>query len=235
MAEEREARAAPVRWSAALGREICARLASGTAEAALCREPGMPSVQAVRGWARRRPAFAAAYEAAKAAARGARLARDRKVDLARRWRTALTAASGWRARGGAVSPYCGELAELICRRITGGESVLAIGADPAMPCAQTIYNWVRQHDDFREMYLIARELAADLMFDLAYEVALETGEATVRADRLRIQTLRWRAAMLAPKKYGLRRGLGPAPDGEAAAEPQPFAIEVVDFTGRALA
>ncbi len=223
-------RARPVRWSPELGRVICERLAGGTPEAALCRAPGMPSVQAVRQWARREPEFGAAYEAAKETARAARLSKDRKVDLSRRWRKALRVASGWTPSGGAVSPYCDELAELICRRIAGGESVLAIGADPAMPCAQTIYNWVRRRDDFREMYLTARDLAADLIFDLAFEVAVETSEETVRADRLRIQTFRWRAAALAPKKYGLRRALGPTPETEF--EAQPFVVEVVDFTRR---
>ena len=53
-------RARPVRWSPELGRVICARLAGGTPEAALCREPGMPSVQAVRQWAVREPEFGAA-------------------------------------------------------------------------------------------------------------------------------------------------------------------------------
>ena len=223
-------KARPVRWSPELGQVICERLASGTPEAALCRAPGMPSVQAVRKWARREPEFGAAYEAAKVAARAARLSKDRKIDLARRWRKALTLASGWTPAGGAVSPYCDELAQLICERIAGGESVLSIGADPAMPCAQTIYNWVRRRDDFREMYLTARDLAADLIFDLAFEVAVETSEETVRADRLRIQTFRWRAAALAPKKYGLRRALGPTPETEF--EAQPFVVEVVDFTRR---
>ena len=218
-----------MRYTPERGREICARLAAGTSEAALCREPGMPSVQAVRLWAVREPEFGAAYEAAKAAAREARLSKDRKVDLGRRWRTALTLASGWTPAGGAVSPYCDELAQLICARIAGGESVLSIGADPAMPCAQTIYNWVRQKDEFREMYLTARDLAADLLFDLAFDVAIEATEETVRADRLRIQTLRWRVAAMAPKKYGVRRMLGPAVEPDEKGGPQPFGIELVNF------
>lgn len=116
------------------------------------------------------------------------------------------------ARAGARAPvrYCPELGEAICARIATGESVLAIGDDPAMPCSTSIHNWARRYDEFRRMYMAAKAISADLMFDLAREIALETTEATVRSDALRIRTLRWHVALVAPKKYGLRRALGPA-------------------------
>ncbi len=133
-------------------------------------------------------------------------------------------------RGGSLSPYTPQLGEAICLRIAGGESVLAIGADPAMPCSVTIYNWARRNDDFREMYLRAKDMAADLLFDLSREIAMEATEASVRSDRLRIETLRWHTAMLAPKKYGTRRGLGPeASESEGEGGPQPFTVLIQRF------
>ena len=202
---------AAVRYSPELGREICRRLAAGESQHALAREPD----------------FGAAYEAAKLAGRMRQLALDRRADQPRMWRKMLTRKG---RRGGSVSPYTPELGEAICLRIAGGESVLAIGADPAMPCCVTIYNWARRNDDFREMYLRAKEMAADLLFDLSREIAMEATEASVRSDRLRIETLRWHTAMLAPKKYGTRRALGPeAGEGAGVGERQPFTVLIQRF------
>ncbi len=58
-------KAASVRYSAELGREICARVAAGESQHALAREPGMPSRRTFRDWALREPEFGAAFEAAK--------------------------------------------------------------------------------------------------------------------------------------------------------------------------
>lgn len=224
---------AAVRYSPELGREICRRLAAGESQHALAREPGMPSRRTFGDWAAREPDFGAAYEAAKLAGRMRQLALDRRADQPRMWRKMLTRKG---RRGGSVSPYTPELGEAICLRIAGGESVLAIGADPAMPCCVTIYNWARRNDDFREMYLRAKEMAADLLFDLSREIAMEATEASVRSDRLRIETLRWHTAMLAPKKYGTRRALGPeagegagAGSGAGTKERQPFTVLIQRF------
>ncbi|WP_348649532.1 hypothetical protein [Phenylobacterium sp. NIBR 498073] len=226
---------APVRYSSELGREICARVAAGESQHALAREPGMPSRRTFRDWALRDPEFGAAFEAAKQEGRRRQIAADREADLApgsgKLWRRMMAQASPKRRRGGSVSILTPELAEEICLRIAGGESVLALSADPDMPCAGSIYGWARREDWFREMYVRAKEIAADVHFDLAYEVAMEATEDTVRGDRLRVQVLRWRLALIEPKKYGVRRMLGPAAEGERDGEsgPQPFGIELVNF------
>ena len=225
---------ASVRFTPELGREICARVAAGESQHALAREPGMPSRRTFRDWALREPEFGAAFEAAKLEGRRRQIAADREADLrpgsGKLWRRMMAQASPTRRRGGSVSILTPELAEEICLRIAGGESVLALSADPDMPCAGSIFGWARREDWFREMYVRAKEIAADLHFDLAYEVAMEATEDSVRGDRLRVQVLRWRVALIEPKKYGLRRMLGPA-EGEAgeAEGPQPFGIELVNF------
>ena len=190
---------APVRYSPELGEAICARIAAGESEAALARDPGMPSVRAIHVWRAREPAFGAAYEAARRTARRWRLAREKVADTGKRWRAALRARAD---RPGRVSILTPELTETICARIAAGESVLAIGADPAMPCAPSIYGWARRNQAFRAAYLRAKDIGTNILFDAAWEIALESTEATVRADRLRIDTLRWHVATLAPKKYG---------------------------------
>ncbi len=214
---------APVHYSPELGAEICARLARGESQHALAREPGMPSRRTFRDWALRDPEFGAAVEAAKARGRARQIRADREADRERIWRRMLTRAG---ARGGSVSMLTPELAERICERIAAGETVLAIGADPDMPCAGSIYGWARRDDGFREMYLRAKEAAADLYFDLAHEIAMETSDETVRGDRLRLQHLRWRLALMEPRKYGARRALGP-PHDEVG--PEPFSIIIRRF------
>jgi hypothetical protein len=235
---ERAGVRASVRYSPELGREICARVAAGESQHALAREPGMPSRRTFRDWALREPEFGAAFEAAKLEGRARQIAADREADLrpgsGKIWRRMLAQASPRRRRGGSVSILTPELAEEICLRIAGGETVLALSADPDMPCAGSIYGWARRDDEFREMYLRAKELASDLFFDLAHEVAMEATEDSVRGDRLRVQVLRWRLAAMEPKKYGTRRLLGPAvrEDLDESGAPRPFAIEVVNFVER---
>lgn len=225
--------AACVRFTPELGREICARVAAGESQHALSREPGMPSRRTFRDWALRDPAFGAAFEQAKLSGRRVRIAATQAADAQRVWRADLyqqRVKAGRPGRGGSRGLLTPALAEEICRRIAAGEPVNRICAEARMPCVGTLYGWVRRNAAFRQQYETARELAADLYFDLCLDVALEATEATVRSDRLRIQTFtRW-AAQVEPKKYGLRRLLGEAGFGPSG-EPQPFAIEVVDFKG----
>lgn len=233
---------APVRYSPELGQAICARIAAGESQKALAREAGMPSAWTLRDWARRIPEFAEAFEAAREGALARRLAQDRRVDETRAWRRMLKRTG---RRGGSVSIRTPQLEEAICARIAAGETVIAIGADPAMPCAATICGWVRRHEDFRDRYLEAKAEACDLLFDLALEIALESTAETVQADRLRIATLRWQTAMLAPRKYGVRRALAPAEDEEGRkpwtviiqkfADPPPGTPQFTDLAGNAVA
>jgi hypothetical protein len=207
---------APVRFSDELGREICARIARGESQHALSREPGMPSRRTFRDWALRDPAFARDLAAAKAKRRRLMLAKDDEVIAAQPWRRMLTRQG---RRGGSLSNFTPELGEAICARIAAGESVLSVGADPAMPCAVTIYNWARREAAFREAYAKAKAICADMLFDLSREIALGATEVTVRSDRLRVQTLRWQVAQLAPKKYGPEALKG---TGEADADGRPY-------------
>src|SRR5207248_1289766 len=126
---------------------------------------------AIHDWRAREPGFGAAYEAARRTARRWRLAREKVADTGKRWRAALRVRD--QRRPGRVTILTPELTETICGRIAAGETVLAIGSDPAMPCAPSIYNWARRHETFREAYLRAKEIALNILFDAAWEIALE--------------------------------------------------------------
>lgn len=132
------------------------------------------------------------------------------------------------------SDFTQETADAICTRLVGGESLLAICRDEAMPDPATVYRWLNQQPTFCENYTRARGIHADIKFDEIQEIAddgkrdyvLTEGGPLVDHDhiarsRLRVDTLKWRLARMAPKKYGERLELA----GDATA---PVAISIID-------
>jgi hypothetical protein len=114
------------------------------------------------------------------------------------------------------SDYSIELASLICSRMAEGESVRSICRDPDMPAASTIFLWLARHSEFTEQYARAAEARAHGLAEEALEIAddgqndtYEDDEGNKRTDqdviarsRLRVDTRKWFAARLNPRKYG---------------------------------
>lgn len=120
---------------------------------------------------------------------------------------------------GRPSKFSQALADEICDRLSKGESLRAIcsgdeqTADGFMPHRATVMRWLESNEAFREQYARAREAQADHYVDEMLEIAdspnatvnPKTGEPEVRdpqRDRLRVDTRKWIASRLAPKKYG---------------------------------
>ena len=116
------------------------------------------------------------------------------------------------------STYTPELAARICARIARGQSVRAAARTATMTATATISLWLQQHEDFRVLYAAACEECADALVEEMLAIADDAArdqkaggkdrqdripdrEALARA-KLRIETRRWRAAKLAPRKYG---------------------------------
>lgn len=194
LSPEDQGRRRPVTpYSHELGAEICRRIEAGESLRAICKPRTMPGAATVHRWAGLRPDFAEAMRKARLKARQDRVGehRDRRRDRA--WRRARP----W-ARPDAYSLAVGEE---ICRRIAGGQSMLAVCAGDDMPVAATVYEWLRNHPDFAEKYVEAREAQAELMADLAWEIALRADRESATAARLQFDVIRWRASRLAPKAY----------------------------------
>ena len=100
--------------------------------------------------------------------------------------------------------YSDELAETICQRIASGEGLRAICRDDDMPGRQTVLDWLNDDSKaaFRARYTRARESQADWWDEEMHNEALAAEPETVQVARLRIDTMKWRASKLAPKKYG---------------------------------
>lgn len=102
------------------------------------------------------------------------------------------------------STYTDEIADEICRRLENGESLNAICKTTGMPLASTVRRWAT--DDlcgFASKYARARDIGLEHHIDGL--LALADDEAIPpESRRIRVDTRKWIAAKLAPKRYGDR-------------------------------
>lgn len=122
---------------------------------------------------------------------------------------------------GRPTDYSIELAAKICGELAEGKSLRSVCRANDMPALSTIFLWIQKHKEFSEQYAKAKEESADALTDEILDIAdnstndwMETndpenpgfrlnGEAIQRA-RLRVDTRKWLASKLKPKKYGER-------------------------------
>jgi hypothetical protein len=121
---------------------------------------------------------------------------------------------------GRPTKYSEELAQVICIRLSGGESLRSICKDDDFPVQQTVYSWMLKHPSFLEQYTRAREEQADTYADEIVAIADEAPEINpvydkdgnvidvkidsgyVAYQKQRIEARKWTAMKLKPKKYG---------------------------------
>jgi len=87
------------------------------------------------------------------------------------------------AKIGRPTKYSIEWAERFCGLIAEGRSVAEICASPDMPSQQSVYTWLRNHEDFLERYARAREAQADKYFQEIVEIADAGTPETVHVAR----------------------------------------------------
>jgi hypothetical protein len=120
---------------------------------------------------------------------------------------------------GRPSIYSDELANDICTRLGLGESLRKICLDEDMPSLRSVMYWLTTKPDFLQQYTRAREIQAETQFDelidivdqhpdLAHVVGKDGELIEVKFDssyvqwmKLRVDTRKWTAARMAPKKY----------------------------------
>lgn len=126
---------------------------------------------------------------------------------------------------GRPSLYTLELAEEICRRLSGGETLRAICSEDDKPHATTVLEWVREdRGGISNRYTHARELGFAAIGEEMMRIADEPVRAekvTIKADgttetvtmdavdrsRLRVDTRKWLLTKWAPKLFGDRSAL----------------------------
>ena len=91
-----------------------------------------------------------------------------------------------------------------------------------MPSRETMFRWIRENEEFRDQYARAKEESADALVEDILDIADDAtndymesldkeGEAPmswklngehIQRSKLRVDTRKWAASKLKPKKYG---------------------------------
>jgi hypothetical protein len=121
---------------------------------------------------------------------------------------------------GRPSKYSDEVAHEICTRLGLGESLRKICRDDHMPSLASVMSWLTTKPDFLDQYTRAREIQAETQFDELVDIVDQPPELNYVTDKngelvevkfdssyvawmkLRVDTRKWTAARMAPKKYG---------------------------------
>lgn len=104
---------------------------------------------------------------------------------------------------GRPSSFTQEVADAICERLADGESLRAICRSDGMPAMSMVFRWLQAHPSFREQYTDAREAQADALVEDMLDIS-DTPSGDAKRDRLRVDTRKWIASKMKPKKYGDR-------------------------------
>lgn len=121
--------------------------------------------------------------------------------------------------GGRPTKYSQELADKICTIISTSSKSMATIAREVNIDMVTIFRWLDDSDEFRKQYTRAKELQADYLAEEMLDIADDTkGDTTkvkrngkfedventewINRSKLRVETRKWIASKLKPKKYG---------------------------------
>lgn len=115
---------------------------------------------------------------------------------------------------GRPTGYSKSIAEKLCEAISTSHKGLPFHCKKLKITVSAVYRWLIDYPEFKEQYVRAREAQADYMADMINEVAEDGVRKTIKgvaatranafisAKRLQIDSLKWCASKLKPKKYG---------------------------------
>lgn len=104
---------------------------------------------------------------------------------------------------GRPTTYTIEIADTVCEQIADGKSMRTICKPDDMPAMSSIFKWLRIHSEFTDQYEKAKLEQAEAFTEEMVDIADDKSGDTQR-DRLRVDTRKWIASKLKPKKYGDR-------------------------------
>lgn len=120
---------------------------------------------------------------------------------------------------GRPSEFNQSIANTICDLIISGKSLRYCSRQENMPDLVTIYKWLRDFPDFLKQYEKAKEeqidTLADEMIDISDDISSDkivnedgkdvVNNTAVNRSRLMVDTRKWIAERMKPKKYGVRQ------------------------------
>lgn len=112
---------------------------------------------------------------------------------------------------GRPSTFSQAVADDICERIALGNSLRSICREDDMPAMSTVFKWLSQQPSFAEQYTHAREAQADAIVDDILDIA-DDKTLDPNDRRIRIDSRKWLAGKMRPKKYSDKTLIGSDPD-----------------------
>ncbi|MBU1376949.1 MAG: hypothetical protein KKE02_03455 [Alphaproteobacteria bacterium] len=151
-------RRARMPFDQAVADRIMLAVLRGATLAQLHRDPSLPGATGLKRWCAADPDFDAAL------------------------RSAMKIGFPARRRAGAQA-LCAQLTHEIVRRIADGASLFSLGREPGMPCADTLYNWVREHPAFAIEIAEACQFRDWMLADQAQAIAERLAPADLATAR----------------------------------------------------
>lgn len=105
-----------------------------------------------------------------------------------------------------------EVVAKICDALIAGKSMASVCAADDMPAESTVYLRMAKDPDFRSAIAQAREAQQEAEIDRTVDMADMATAEDHQVVKLRIWARQWRAAKLAPKKYGEKMLHGSDPE-----------------------
>jgi hypothetical protein len=108
-------------------------------------------------------------------------------------------------------------ARKICVRIAEGESLRKIVLDDDMPSMPTVFKWLSEHEEFRDLYADARATMADAFFEEFLDdlTDVKDGKMSPQVGKVVLDGKKWVMAKLNCPKYGEKQQVSLSnPDGK---------------------
>jgi hypothetical protein len=112
---------------------------------------------------------------------------------------------------GRPSKYSPALAAKICAQLAQGKSLRTVCKPASMPSCVTVFAWMPKYPDFLKQYEEAVSQRTDAHIEEMLDIA-DNGKEDAQRSRLRIDTRKWIASKLKPRKYGDKLEIGTDPD-----------------------
>lgn len=120
------------------------------------------------------------------------------------------------AKMGRPTIFNQDLADKICEEIVRGKTLIKISKELGFDLSN-LFKWLREKEDFSKQYARAKAEQADILIEEILEIADDakrdtyfddelgrevTDHEVIARSRLRVDTRKWIASKMKPKKYG---------------------------------
>lgn len=112
---------------------------------------------------------------------------------------------------GRPTKYSKALAARLCAQLAQGKSLRTVCKMTSMPSCVTVFAWMPKYPEFLKQYEEAVSQRTDAHIEEMLDIADNSKEEAQRS-RLRIDTRKWIASKLKPRKYGDKLEIGTDPD-----------------------